>query len=71
MKKDLEKKIHKPTGVYTELEVAEMLNKSIASLRSDACRRKGCPRIKLGKRIFYSIETFNEWIKAHETNYTK
>jgi len=56
---------------YTEEEVAKILNKSISTLRADACRRRGAPRIKLGRRILYRIDAFNNWIMKHETDFDK
>lgn len=56
---------------YTEEEVAKILDKTIATLRADACRRKGAPRTKLGKRILYRIDAFNNWIMKHETDFDK
>ncbi len=54
---------------YTEQEVAKILNKTIATLRADACRKKGAPRTKLGKRILYRIDAFNNWIIGQEINF--
>ncbi|MFT7086672.1 MAG: hypothetical protein ACJAZX_000085 [Rickettsiales bacterium] len=56
---------------YTEEEVSKILDKTIATLRADACRRKGAPRTKLGKRILYRIDAFNSWIMKHETDFDK
>ncbi len=56
---------------YTEEEVSKILNKTIPTLRTDASRRKGAPRTKLGKRILYRIDAFNEWIRKHETDFDK
>ncbi|MDX2083164.1 MAG: helix-turn-helix domain-containing protein [Rickettsiales bacterium] len=58
-----------PIGYYSEEEVAALLNKSIASLRSEASRRKGAPRTKLGKLILYKKESFEKWLDSHETNF--
>jgi hypothetical protein len=54
---------------YTEEEVAQILNKTIPTLRADACRRRGAPRTKLGNRILYRIDAFNNWVMQHETNF--
>lgn len=56
---------------YTETEVSKILNKTIASLRCDASRRKGAPRTKLGKRILYRKKTFDEWLAKHEIDFDK
>jgi len=54
---------------YTEEEISEFLNKTISSLRTDACRRRGPPRTKIGKRILYHRNSFSIWLDAHEINY--
>jgi hypothetical protein len=54
---------------YTEGEVSKILDKTIATLRADACRKKGAPRTKLGNRILYRIDAFNSWIMKHETDF--
>jgi hypothetical protein len=56
---------------YTEEQVSEILNKTIPSLRVDACKRKGAPRTKIGKRILYRIDAFNAWLEKHETDFDK
>ncbi len=58
-----------PIGYYSEEEVAALLNKSIASLRSEASRRKGAPRTKLGKLILYKKDSFEKWLESHEINF--
>jgi hypothetical protein len=56
---------------YTEGEVSKILDKTIATLRADACRKKGAPRTKLGKRILYRIDAFDGWIMNQETDFDK
>ena len=56
---------------YTEVEVAKFLDKSVASLRADACRRKSAPRTKIGKRILYKKESFDAWIAKKEIDFSK
>lgn len=58
-----------PDGYYTEEEVAALLHKTIQSLRSEASRRKGAPRTKLGKLILYKKDSFEKWLISHETNF--
>lgn len=55
---------------YNEKEVAAFLNKSVASLRADACRRKGAPRTKIGRRILYKKASFEKWIGEKEIDFT-
>ena len=60
-----------PEGYYSEKEVASLLRKTIPSLRSEASRRKGAPRTKLGKLILYKKDSFEKWMTSHETNFEK
>jgi hypothetical protein len=54
---------------YTEEEVASFLNKTVFSLRSDASRRKGAPRTKLGRKILYKKSSFMQWMSKRETDF--
>ena len=56
---------------YTEQEVAFFLNKKISSLRCEASRRKGAPRIKVGKKILYKKESFERWLSGNEIDFQK
>jgi hypothetical protein len=60
-----------PQGYLSEQEVADFLNKTVASLRCEASRRKGAPRTKLGKLILYKKDSFEKWMSSHETNFEK
>jgi Helix-turn-helix domain len=60
-----------PEGYFSEEEVSRLLNKTIPSLRSEASRRKGAPRTKLGKRILYKKSSFENWLESHEINFEK
>lgn len=53
-----------------ESEVAALLNKQICSLRSDAARRVGPPRIRLGNLILYRATALQKWLLAHERDFT-
>ncbi len=61
--------MNKLEGYYTEMEVASMLDKKTSSLRSDASRRRGAPRTKIGKRVFYKKASFHKWLESHEVNF--
>jgi hypothetical protein len=52
-----------------EHEVAAFLGKRIQSLRSDASRRKGPPRVVIGRRVLYRKESFVAWVLAHERSH--
>lgn len=54
---------------YTEQEVAEILNKTISSLRTDASRRKGAPRTRVGKLILYKKDSFEKWLESKEIDF--
>lgn len=54
---------------YTEEEVAYIFNKTVATLRSDAARRKGPPRTKMGRTIFYNKESLKKWMGEHEIDF--
>ena len=60
-----------PEGYFSEEEVSKLLNKTIPSLRSEASRRKGAPRTKLGKLILYKKNSFEKWLESHEVNFEK
>ena len=53
----------------TEEETASILNKTIASLRADASRRKGPPRIRVGKRVLYRKSQLEKWLTEHECDF--
>lgn len=54
---------------YSEEEVSKFLNKTIQSLRIDACKRKGAPRTKIGKKILYNKTSFEKWIEEKEKKF--
>lgn len=54
---------------FEEAEVAKILNKEISSLRSDAARRRGPPRISEGNCILYRAVALREWLIAHERDF--
>ena len=58
-----------PPGFYTEEEVGNFLNKKVDTLRQDASRRKGPPRVRVGRRVFYRIDAFNNWLVNHEADF--
>lgn len=44
-------------GYFTESETAKKLGTATQTLRVWACRRKGPPRTKVGRKIFYKEES--------------
>lgn len=54
---------------YGEDEVSVLLDKRVCSLRSDAARRVGPPRIRLGNLILYRAAALHDWILAHEREF--
>ena len=58
---------HIPEGYYSEEQVAALLGKAVSSLRGDQSKRKGPPKTKLGRKVIYSKESFEEWLKQKET----
>jgi len=56
---------------FTEQEVAIILNKKVSSLRTEAARRKGAPRIRVGNKILYKKDSFERWLAGHEIDYQK
>lgn len=54
---------------FDEEEVGRILKKEISSLRSDAARRRGPPRIADGNCILYRAVPFRDWLMAREINY--
>ena len=63
--------MHKIAGedFLNEAEVGEILGKEVSSLRSDAARRRGPPRISDGNCILYRAVTLRDWLIAHERDF--
>jgi len=53
-------------GLLTEQQTAAYLHKSVQTLRVWAWRRKGPPRVKIGRTVFYRRQSLDEWILASE-----
>ena len=53
-------------GLQPERDAAAMLNVKVQTLRKWAVQRKGPPRIKIGKRVFYREEALRAWLAAQE-----
>lgn len=50
----------------SEEELCEWLDISVSTARSNAARRKGPPRIRVGRRIFYRKSAVLAWLLEHE-----
>jgi DNA-binding transcriptional MerR regulator len=56
-------------GYFTESETAEKLGVAVHTLRVWACRRKGPPRTKVGRSLFYRANSLHAWLAGHETSF--
>ncbi|MBF0327298.1 MAG: helix-turn-helix domain-containing protein [Alphaproteobacteria bacterium] len=50
----------------SEEELCEWLGIAVPTARSNAARRKGPPRIRVGQRIFYRKSAVLAWLLEHE-----
>ena len=50
----------------TEDQVAEVLGICIATLRTWAAKRKGPPRVAIGRKTHYSKEALKTWLLSPE-----
>lgn len=50
----------------SESETAEVLRVKKETLRNWRCQRKGPPRIKIGRKIFYRREALVAWMQSQE-----
>jgi hypothetical protein len=53
-------------GLRPERDAADLLNVKVQTLRKWAVQRKGPPRTKVGKRVFYREEALPAWLVAQE-----
>ncbi|ANY18667.1 Helix-turn-helix domain protein [Tsuneonella dongtanensis] len=52
-------------------DVAELLGVSRRTLSRWNRLRKGPPRVKVGRFMFYRHASLNEWLRAHEVGFTE
>ena len=50
--------------LVTERQVADILQKSVQSLRNDRCLKKGLPYCKLGRSVRYRIADVEKFIAS-------
>jgi len=55
-------------GIWTEQQAADFLGKTVNTLRHDASRRRGPPRIKNGKQVLYRAKAVLEWLEVQEVD---
>src|SRR5215472_5610443 len=53
-------------GLITETDLARQLNRSVRTLQRLAAARSGPPRIKVGRLIFYRIDSVCAWLAQQE-----
>jgi hypothetical protein len=58
-----------PPGFYTEDHTAAILHTPKSTLRTWRARRQGPPCVKVGRSIFYSAKSLNEWLLKREKNF--
>ena len=51
-------------GYLPEDQIAEKRKVSKRTLRSERQRGDGPPHVKVGKRIYYPLDGFRDWLKA-------
>ena len=50
----------------TSKELAVLLHISIATLKNWRKQGRGCPYIKVGRKILYELSDVKQWLKAHK-----
>jgi hypothetical protein len=53
-------------GYVPEAEMARIRKKTQRTLRSERQRREGPPYVRDGKKIYYPLDGFRDWIKSCE-----
>jgi hypothetical protein len=53
-------------GYITEPDLARQLKRSVRTLQRLAAHQSGPPRIKIGRLIFYRIESVRAWLAQQE-----
>jgi predicted DNA-binding transcriptional regulator AlpA len=53
-------------GYITETDLAQQLSLSVRTLQRLAARCTGPPRIKIGRHVFYQIESVRAWMARQE-----
>lgn len=53
-------------GIWSEDETASRLEIKVQTLRAWAARRKGPPRVKIGRSVYYRPEAIQAWLAKQE-----
>ena len=53
-------------GYISETDLAKQLNRSARTLQRLAARRLGPPRIKVGRLVFYKVDSVRAWHSQQE-----
>ena len=53
-------------NLLTKQELAEYLGKSVKAIDRLEAQRKGPPRIKLGRTVYYRTESVEAWLDRQE-----
>jgi len=53
-------------GFISESDLARQLNRSVRTLQRLAARQSGPPRIKIGRLVFYRIDSVRAWLAQQE-----
>ena len=53
-------------GYYSEAKMASERKKTPRTLRAERQRGEGPPYVKDGKKIYYPLSGFREWLKSRE-----
>ena len=53
-------------GYVSESDLARQLNRSVRTLQRLAARRAGPPRIKIGRLVYYRVESVRDWLARLE-----
>jgi hypothetical protein len=53
-------------GYIRETDLVRQLNRSVRTLQRLAARRIGPPRIKVGRLVFYRIDSVRAWLAQQE-----
>jgi len=54
--------------LLSEAEAASLLGVEISTLRTNAARRKGPPRIKAGRMVLYRQAAVLDWLRRNEVD---
>jgi predicted DNA-binding transcriptional regulator AlpA len=53
-------------GYIREADLAKQLRRSVRTLQRLTARRLGPPRIKIGRSVYYKIESVRAWLEQQE-----